>query len=63
MGLKNEACAADAGVPVVPGSIGVLASAVNVLEAVKHIGYPVIPKATADGWGIDMVVCDDKAML
>ncbi|KAG5729191.1 hypothetical protein E4T56_gene14552 [Termitomyces sp. T112] len=62
-GLKNEAHAADSGVPVVPGSIGVLASAVNALEAVKHIGYPVIPKSTAGGRGIDMVVCDGKVML
>ncbi|KNZ72526.1 Putative urea carboxylase [Termitomyces sp. J132] len=61
--LKHEAWAVDADIPIVPGSFGVLASAVNALEAVKHIGYPVILKATAGGRGIGMVVCDDKEML
>ncbi|KAH0588530.1 hypothetical protein H2248_004362 [Termitomyces sp. 'cryptogamus'] len=65
MGLKHEArvAASDAGIPIVPGSVGVLASAVDALEAAKHVGYPVILKATAGGGGIGMVVCDDEAML
>ncbi|KAG6871646.1 hypothetical protein C0995_001919 [Termitomyces sp. Mi166 len=63
--LKHEsrAIAAQAGIPIVPGSNGVLDSTSEALEAAEHVGYPVILKATAGGGGIGMIVCDDEAML
>ncbi len=53
-----------AGVPVVPGSDGL----VETIEAAIHIvetkiGYPVIIKATAGGGGRGMRVCHDRAEL
>ncbi|KAG6860139.1 hypothetical protein C0995_015244, partial [Termitomyces sp. Mi166 len=65
MGLKHEsrAIAAQTGIPIVPGSNGVLDSTSEALEAAEHVGYPVILKATAGGGGIGMVVCADEAML
>ncbi|MBP9688338.1 MAG: ATP-grasp domain-containing protein, partial [Bacteroidia bacterium] len=43
-----------AGVPVIPGSDGLLASAQEGIELAKEIGYPVIIKATAGGGGRGM---------
>ncbi len=43
-----------AGVPVVPGSDGLIASAAEGIELAKTIGYPVIIKATAGGGGRGM---------
>ncbi len=56
MGLKERARAAmrDAGVPVLPGSDGVLKSAEQALEVAAAIGYPVILKASAGGGGRGM---------
>ena len=44
----------DAGVPVIPGSEGVVNSYEEAVEAVKNIGYPVIIKAAAGGGGRGM---------
>jgi acetyl-CoA carboxylase biotin carboxylase subunit len=44
----------DAGVPVIPGSEGVVASYEDAVEVVKSIGYPVIIKAAAGGGGRGM---------
>lgn len=65
MGLKHEARAAatQAGIPIVPGSDGVLIDMYDALDAAKQVGYPVILKATAGGGGLGMVVCDDEAAL
>ncbi|MCS7314032.1 MAG: acetyl-CoA carboxylase biotin carboxylase subunit [Bryobacterales bacterium] len=56
MGLKERARAAmrEAGVPVLPGSEGVLKSPEEALEVAAAIGYPVILKASAGGGGRGM---------
>ena len=58
MGLKQEARAAmeEAGVPILPGSKGILASAEEALELAAGIGYPVMLKASAGGGGRGMRV-------
>jgi acetyl-CoA carboxylase biotin carboxylase subunit len=58
MGLKQEARAAmdQAGVPILPGSKGVLASVEDALELAAGIGYPVMMKASAGGGGRGMRV-------
>ena len=43
-----------AGVPVIPGSVGVIESAEEARKIAKEIGYPVILKATAGGGGKGM---------
>ena len=59
MGDKNTArsTAVANGVPVTPGSDGMLESAEHGLELAKEIGYPVIIKATAGGGGRGMRPC------
>src|SRR5882762_1675755 len=56
MGVKD--CARgimrDAGVPILPGSGGVLGSAEEAVETARRIGYPVIVKASAGGGGRGM---------
>ncbi|HSN53754.1 MAG TPA: acetyl-CoA carboxylase biotin carboxylase subunit [Candidatus Sulfomarinibacteraceae bacterium] len=56
MGNKSAARAAvaAAGVPVLPGSEGALASGQQALELAESIGYPVILKASAGGGGRGM---------
>jgi acetyl-CoA carboxylase biotin carboxylase subunit len=58
MGLKQEARTAmdQAGVPILPGSKGVLASVEEALEIAGGIGYPVMMKASAGGGGRGMRV-------
>lgn len=58
MGLKQEARAAmaKAGIPILPGSPDVLASADEALEVAREIGYPVLVKASAGGGGRGMRV-------
>lgn len=58
MGLKQEARTAmeQAGVPILPGSKGVLASVEEALELAEGIGYPVMMKASAGGGGRGMRV-------
>src|SRR6202163_3911202 len=58
MGDKASAKAAakKAGVPLVPGSEGLLASVEEAREIANRIGYPVIIKATAGGGGRGMRV-------
>jgi acetyl-CoA carboxylase biotin carboxylase subunit len=53
----------EAGVPVIPGSEGVLRDAKEALEVAEHIGYPVILKAAAGGGGRGMrIVREPKDM-
>jgi acetyl-CoA carboxylase biotin carboxylase subunit len=56
--MGDKASAKDtmkkAGVPVIPGSEGLLSSAEEGIELAKQIGYPVIIKATAGGGGRGM---------
>ncbi|HEX5431885.1 MAG TPA: acetyl-CoA carboxylase biotin carboxylase subunit [Bryobacteraceae bacterium] len=58
MGLKQVArCAMErAGVPILPGSKGILKSAEEALETACQIGYPVMLKASAGGGGRGMRV-------
>jgi len=58
MGLKQEARTAmeQAGVPILPGSKGVLGSVEEALEVAGGIGYPVMMKASAGGGGRGMRV-------
>ncbi len=46
-----------AGVPVVPGSEGLIASPEHGLELAREIGFPVLLKATAGGGGKGMRIC------
>jgi len=52
-----------AGVPVTPGSEGVLQSADEAAEIAKQLGYPVIIKAAAGGGGKGMRIATDEASL
>src|SRR6476661_7486623 len=56
MGDKNAARAAarKAGVPVTPGSDGVIENETEAIKAAKKIGYPVMIKAVAGGGGRGM---------
>ena len=65
MGDKAAARAAAqaAGVPVVPGSEGRLASTDAAVEAAKDVGYPVMIKAAAGGGGRGIRVAQDEAEL
>lgn len=53
----------EAGVPVVPGSEGVLASFAEAKSLAEEIGYPVIIKATAGGGGRGMRIVAEKKEL
>jgi urea carboxylase len=63
-GLKHEAraIAADAGVPLVPGT-GLLPSIEEAEREATRIGYPVMLKSTAGGGGIGLRVCRDELEL
>jgi acetyl-CoA carboxylase biotin carboxylase subunit len=58
MGLKQvaRACMAEAGVPILPGSKGVLNSLEEAQEIAAEVGYPVMLKASAGGGGRGMRV-------
>ncbi|MEQ1884684.1 MAG: acetyl-CoA carboxylase biotin carboxylase subunit [Bryobacteraceae bacterium] len=58
MGLKQVARSAmeEAGVPILPGSKGVLSGAEEALELAEKIGYPIMLKASAGGGGRGMRV-------
>src|ERR1700730_5906230 len=65
MGVKEQARAfmGGMGVPVLPGSAGVLQSPEEALEVADQIGYPVILKASAGGGGRGMRVVREAADL
>ena len=62
MGNKARArqVSLEAGVPVVPGSEGNLATAEEALEVARQIGYPVLIKATNGGGGKGMRVVEQE---
>ena len=65
MGDKNRArkAMAEAGVPVLPGSDGILSSEKEALQQAEQVGYPVIIKAAAGGGGRGMrVVASESEM-
>ncbi|MEW6413115.1 MAG: acetyl-CoA carboxylase biotin carboxylase subunit [Candidatus Zixiibacteriota bacterium] len=61
--VKAKELMRQAGVPVTPGSDGVVASFDDATEIAREIGYPVILKAVAGGGGKGMRVCRDMAEL
>ncbi|HKW98100.1 MAG TPA: acetyl-CoA carboxylase biotin carboxylase subunit [Bryobacteraceae bacterium] len=65
MGLKEKARAAmcESGVPILPGSQGVLKTEQEALATAEGIGYPVILKASAGGGGRGMRVVNQAADL
>lgn len=50
-----------AGVPIIPGSEGVVGSFQEAAEIAEIVGYPVILKAVAGGGGKGMRICQDRA--
>ena len=56
MGDKSQArkTAAEAGVPVVPGTAGIVGNLSEALKAAETIGYPIMVKASAGGGGRGM---------
>ncbi|OUM88286.1 acetyl-CoA carboxylase biotin carboxylase subunit [Caldibacillus debilis] len=65
MGLKDVAKATmkEAGVPVVPGSDGIVSDSEEAVKIAEDIGYPVIIKATAGGGGKGIRVARDRDEL
>jgi acetyl-CoA carboxylase biotin carboxylase subunit len=65
MGIKERARAImkDYGVPILPGSAGVLSSAAEAVETANRIGYPIILKASAGGGGRGMRIVNSAEEL
>ncbi len=65
MGLKQIARAAmdEAGVPILPGSKGILKSLEDAQEIAEQIGYPVMLKASAGGGGRGMRIVREPDQL
>src|SRR6266702_4915555 len=65
MGEKEKARQAmkKHGVPILPGSDGVLATDAEAIEWAKQVGFPVIIKASAGGGGRGMRIVRDEADL
>ncbi len=65
MGEKEKARATmkREGVPILPGSDGIIASADEALEWARSVGFPVIVKASAGGGGRGMRVIRDEQEL
>ena len=65
MGEKEKARAAmkKAGVPILPGSDGILANDGEALEWARQVGFPVIIKASAGGGGRGMRIVRTEAEL
>ncbi len=63
MGDKNSAraCARKAGVPVTPGSDGIVSDEKEAMAVAKKIGYPVMIKAVAGGGGRGMRAARNEA--
>jgi acetyl-CoA carboxylase biotin carboxylase subunit len=63
MGMKHEARQAmeEAGVPILPGTKGVIKSPEEGLETAQKIGFPVMIKAAAGGGGRGMRVVRDAS--
>ena len=61
-GVKHVAreLAEKAGVPIVPGTKGLVDSVEDALSESERIGYPVMLKATSGGGGMGLVVCKSK---
>ena len=53
----------SAGVPVIPGSVGIIKDLDDAIKTASEIGYPVILKATAGGGGKGMRIVREKKEL
>lgn len=64
-GIKHEArrIVEDAGIPVVPGSNGLVKDENEAIDIAHQINFPVILKATAGGGGMGLVVCKNEEEL
>ncbi len=65
MGAKDisKQIAKEAGVPVVPGSTGEVASIEEAIKIAEEIGYPILLKAVAGGGGKGMRPCANEAEI
>lgn len=65
MGDKNQAreTARQAGVPITPGSDGIVESEKEALKIARKIGFPVIIKAVAGGGGRGMRIANNEPSL
>jgi acetyl-CoA carboxylase biotin carboxylase subunit len=65
MGDKAEArrIAREAGVPIIPGSEGVITSEEEALQVAEELGFPIILKAVAGGGGRGMRVVENATEL
>ena len=65
MGVKERARAfmRDGGVPILPGSAGILKTAQEAVQVAGEIGYPVIVKASAGGGGRGMRIVNEASEL
>ncbi len=65
MGLKQRARAEmrEAGVPILPGSEGILQSPEEALDTAERIGYPIMLKASAGGGGRGMRIVRETSEL
>jgi acetyl-CoA carboxylase biotin carboxylase subunit len=61
--VKAKELMRQAGVPVTPGSEGVVSTFEEACELAEEIGYPVMLKAVAGGGGKGMRICRDMAEL
>ncbi len=60
---RARALAQAAGVPIVPGTLGVVGEEAEAQREAEKIGYPVICKAAGGGGGIGMAVARDAGEL
>lgn len=60
-GLKHTArdLATQAGVPIVPGSKGLITSEEDAVKESERLGFPVMLKATAGGGGMGLATCQN----
>ena len=58
-GIKHVAreLAKEAGVPIVPGTKGLVKTEDEALQESDRLGYPIMLKASAGGGGMGLVVC------
>ncbi|MED5373086.1 MAG: acetyl-CoA carboxylase biotin carboxylase subunit [Myxococcota bacterium] len=61
--LSAKAAAREAGLPLIPGSTGSVATAEEAAEVAAKVGYPVMLKAAAGGGGKGMRVVESEEML
>ncbi len=60
---KAKQVMAEAGVPTIPGSDGIVGDAMEAKELAAAMGYPVILKASAGGGGRGMRVVEDETYI